>query len=339
MPTYAICEASWWATPNWAGKGSEAARDAAYDGTYTSVSTWESARDGVATGGTTEIGEITGPWTADDTGNVAIAGWDDTVTIIVQTVDDSRNDTGIYDESSGGPYRLVLSAGNQIFIVSEPIVTIDGLQIKNTVLADASSTALRVQNSGTTEIGNCIIPVPGDGNSIEINSGSMNAYNNICYGIGTLSAASEGIYIQNATTVNLYNNLTHNFGSGIERDAGTVTVTNHISFENNDDFEGTMTIDSSASDDGDGTNAQTLNATSDYAAEFNDLSSDDYNPVSGASSVDNGATDPGSGLFSDDILGVSRPSGSAWDIGPFEYVAAAAAGNPWYYYAQHGGSQ
>lgn len=143
-------------------------------------------------------------------------------------------------------------------------------------------------------------------------------FNNLVYGFST--TGSWGINIsQNISEEGfIYNNTVYGCTVGIQSASSDATVINNVSAENGDDFFGTFTtIDFNASDDGDGTNAQTLSAT--RADDFADVTIDDYSIVSGSVCVENGADDPGSGLYSDDIVGIARSS--AWDIGAFELVA------------------
>lgn len=98
-------------------------------------------------------------------------------------------------------------------------------------------------------------------------------------------------------------------------------VYNCVLANNGDDYFNTPygTITNCASDDGDGTNPQTLNSASSYAAEFTNYAGGDYSLVATSVCIGNGTDDPGSGIYSDDILGNARSS--TWDIGAFEYVA------------------
>jgi hypothetical protein len=199
------------------------------------------------------------------------------------------------------------------------------------------------QTGGTTNIHHNIIRQMDSANQIGIYLASggasaattVNIYNNYIYGFASHAAirCSDADF-----TGNLYNNTLAGNTSGIQRTDGTIITTNNTVFDNSDDFNGTMTIANCASDDGDGTNAQTLNSTSNYANEFTDYAGavSDVSLVSGSSCIGNGTDDPGSGLYSDDIIDVLRSS--TWDIGAFEFVAAAA-GNPWYYMRHQGGMQ
>jgi hypothetical protein len=319
MPIFAICESAYWNTPNWAGKGSEAGRDAYYDGTYTSCTAWEAGRDGAAAGGTTETGEIVGPWNADDTNAFSIFGWNSTTTIILKALGSSRH-SGTYDASSPGPHRLVASSTTTLINMAESNLTVEGMQLRNAILGDADSQCLQIsQEQQDKTIRDCMLVIAGDGESVIIGSATAQCviFNCVCYSEG---GGSEGIFVSVANAVDIWNCTIDNFQNGIERDDGTVTAKNcAVLNSSGDDFNGTVTVDYCASDDGTGTNAQTLDSTNNYQDEFNDQANNDYNMISGSICVGNGVDDPGSGEYSDDIIDVAR--NSTWDIGAFELAA------------------
>ena len=89
---------------------------------------------------------------------------------------------------------------------------------------------------------------------------------------------------------------------------------NCIVLNNTDDFSG-CTVSYCCSDDGDGSYSQSPAA----GGEFTNLQGEDYSLVSGANSINTATDDPGSGLYSDDIMGTARSS--PWDIGAFEFVS------------------
>ena len=108
---------------------------------------------------------------------------------------------------------------------------------------------------------------------------------------------------------------------------GNFYAYNCIVFNNSDDFKGTITIDHCASDDLDGTNPVDISPgateADDWEACFTDYANGDFSLKSDSVCVGAGVDDPGSGLYSDDILGNTRTS--PWDIGAFEYVPFKAA--------------
>jgi hypothetical protein len=87
---------------------------------------------------------------------------------------------------------------------------------------------------------------------------------------------------------------------------------------------GTSGHSNNASDD---TSAGGTNARTNQTFSFVDAANDDFHLLStDTGAKDHGLTDPGSGLFSDDIDGQAR-SGT-WDIGADEFVAATSASRP-----------
>ncbi len=317
---YAICSDAFWGTPNWAGKGSEAARDTYYDGHYTSCATWESARDGAASVGDTEYGEICGTWASADSSQLTFYGWPSNVTIILKTVGDARH-SGKWDDTDC--HRLVMSSGTYVLYIADENVNLDGLQIRNTVMGDGSSYGIYSDYSVTgIKISNCILSFPGAGYGIRLNDVSITAdiWNCIIYSTATGSA---GIYIDSVDTCNIYNSVFKNFSNGLLVDAvgSSASIKNCAVYNNADDFNDGVgiTIDYCASDDGDGSNS--VDAPT-WADQFTDDSTYDFSLKSGNSLEDAGTDDPGSGLYSNDIAGTAYTS--TWPIGAFEEAASGA---------------
>lgn len=209
--------------------------------------------------------------------------------------------------------------------------TIDGLQLK---LTNQYSTKylLRVGavNSGATfTVRNCIIvgDVSGTGGHVGIylpdSDCTYYAHNNIIYGFNTGSAGSGVECSGSGGTYYIYNNIIFDCYQGIYGITANAYIKNCAVFGNTDDFNGTLTIDHCASDDGDGTNAVDIspNATEadDWAAAFTDYTNGDFSLKSGSPLIDAG-TDLSAVMDSVDIIGTSRPQGDYWDIGAFEYV-------------------
>ncbi len=132
----------------------------------------------------------------------------------------------------------------------------------------------------------------------------------------------KGIGILNAGTADITNVVVHNCRIGIARTAGTVNVYNSVSFDNNDDFNGTFnTITYCASDDNDvtagGTNVdETAGATKTWTDCFTDYANDDFHLKTGSPLIDAGTNDPLTGYGSPDIEGAAR---TTWDVGADEY--------------------
>ena len=87
---------------------------------------------------------------------------------------------------------------------------------------------------------------------------------------------------------------------------------------NTDDFGAWTSASSSynCSDDDDvGTNKRTPSSL-DWDNELADANNGDFTIVTGGNCIDNGTDDPGSGIYSDDIIGTTRTS--TWSIGAYE---------------------
>jgi hypothetical protein len=130
--------------------------------------------------------------------------------------------------------------------------------------------------------------------------------NNICYNCTAISNGAEGFHTS----------------------AGSPTWRNCLGDNNTTaDFTTGGSQDYNAASD---TSANGPNSRDSQTFTYVDSGNDDYQLASG----DAGAKDYGtdlSGTFDDDLAGATW-SGT-WDIGCLQAAAAAAAGNPWYFYA------
>ncbi len=236
---------------------------------------------------------------------------------------------------SGNKYSI--EAANGIAIkVSDEYVRLIGIAI-SVSSSTTNCIGIRVSDytvgTGTLTIDKCVIRC----SSCMAESSSMGIYladssqpatitNTIIYGFYKSSVNNTAIYGY-GPNINIYNCTAFNNNYGVRRTLGTLVATNCIVFGNVDDFYGTITIDHCASDDGDGTNAVDISPgateADDWAACFTDYANGDFSLKSDSVCVGAGVDDPGSGLYSDDILGNTRTS--TWDIGAFEYVSFKAA--------------
>jgi hypothetical protein len=129
------------------------------------------------------------------------------------------------------------------------------------------------------------------------------------------------VYLTNGTA-SIYNCSFRgdNFRAGIDASVGTtITVKNTAVFNTTDDFSlsGTSTVDYCASDDGDGTNAQTPSGA-DWDNEYNDPSNGDFTAITGGNIESNGVGPSiDANVPTTDIDGTSR-SGATCDIGADE---------------------
>jgi len=179
-------------------------------------------------------------------------------------------------------------------------------------------------------------------NLISVRTGSNNSLH--CFQFyGSASVANKFINCiadYSAATGSTLYGMSARFGSGsylnctvygnnsgddgfFEQSATSAIAKNCVAANAADSLAGSWdTIDYCASDDGDGTNSQSLDSTSTYANEFTDAGAGDFSLVSGGVCEENGTDLSGSGV-ADDIIGTSRPQSTNYDIGAFEREAAA----------------
>lgn len=305
---------------------------------YQSMSIWENARDdfgdlvGLDTIEEAVADSTSGSHTADTTGT-QILGWTTGSAnyIYVHTPTSSRHG-GKWDTTK---YRIV-SGASYCISINEDYVRLEGLQCSasanisygynftaSTVNADVYISDNVVNGLGYVRYGINLQPIINGTTTI-----FMNVYNNVISGAtqntdGTAILAGgkdgTGVYkVMNNTAFDcdrgywfsvgpysalLTNNLSaSSTGNGFQNIA-RVTVTTEYN----------ASSDATADDDG-GTGNRISQTFS-----FADISNNDFHLTSSdAGAKDFGLTDPGSGLFSDDIDGQTRTG--SWDIGADEYV-------------------
>ena len=179
--------------------------------------------------------------------------------------------------------------------------TIDSCYIRGesstTVTDGAAMVGINAQGSGsdTVEILNCIIRnftyTNLTGRGIDNSYATVKSYNNTIYNcdVGVLDQASPDC--QN-----------------------TIAVGCSTDFQSDCNGDYNISSDSSAP----GTNSLTGQSATDL---FTDPANGDFSLKSGSNAIDAG-TDLSAEMDAVDIAGTSRPQGSAWDIGAFEYVVA-----------------
>jgi hypothetical protein len=223
-----------------------------------------------------------------------------------------------------------------VFYIQDDYVDVIGLQIGVTQSTNAACYGIRIANiaaQNQINISKCI--VKGlftsttnyyEGMYVYDADAVVNVFSSIFYNFANGGSNAIGIISSSCSAVNIYNSTVFNCYAGIKRTtAGTVTAKNLIVCNNTDDFNGTITIDYCATDDGDGSNRVTFTGGSaSWGNIFTDYSSGDFslkNYTSSEKVIGAGMDNPSVGLYSDDVLGNSRSS--TWDMGAFEYVAAA----------------
>ena len=266
--------------------------------------------------------------------NCAINGFTTSEACYIAIYGDDFPTDGIFDNtkfySDGGNAKACVS-------VYDDFVKFINLQFQPTA-NDVGSTygiTVSLQSAGSViTIDSCIIKgvCSGEGSSygVFVNDAdsTVNVYNTIVYGFISSDYPADAGFLAirgDAGITNVYNCTVHGNNYGIYRVGGTLTVKNCAVFNNTNDFNGTITIDYCASDDGDGTNAQDFTAeATDWNKVFENYAIGDFRLKDYTTSpccVGVGTDNPGAGLYSDDIAGTARTS--TWDIGAFEYTVGA----------------
>ena len=234
--------------------------------------------------------------------------------------------------------------------IKENFVRVSGLQFSSStstnvrtagIVVDSQTTSndIRIYNNifrGETNSGD--ITAGFDGVVIEESNGPnthATIFNNILYGYYLRSYSTtqvpycNGIILRYAGDSALYNNTVYKCCTCVFIGPyGTITVKNNLAARVTSAFSACAgapdVVAYNASDDGTaddwGGTGNRINQT----FTFVDAAGGDFHLAStDAGAKDYGVSDPGSGLFSDDIDGVTR-SGS-WDIGADEYASGAPA--------------
>lgn len=290
---------------------------------YASLNEWEAAEQtNLVTDGDTHLVHCEG--STADTAQVVIVGWTTGVSngITVQVDSDKRHD-GNWDTSA---YRLSSADTDKIYQIREDYVDTTGLQVEITTPTNLRTlvhmTAIGVANAHNFSYmiirGNdvdafalrCFVCDDADGIATVYNSLLYNAGNNFSsYGFNSLGTHT----VYNVTIANCRRGI-RGTGTWTEKnvlitiDGGTECWYNNASHAR-DYCAGN---DATANEQGGTGNRDSQTFTFVGAEDFH-LHADD------TGALGHGVTDPGSGLFSDDIDGDTRTV--PWDIGFDEFVA------------------
>jgi hypothetical protein len=307
---------------------------------YDSLFDWEVGEQGDLTGVRDEISVAkcrSTSGTADSTALV-IDGWTTSATQYIKIWTDpseSHRHDGIPDTG----YRFTAGAfWAEIFAVKEDYVRIDGLSF---YCSSSYSAILTWGGAGVLYISNSLffhinanayyhllhffeMAQPADGAVLKI-------WNNIFYS-STGRAAIYARAFQVGTGTCILNNTcvscgkTGQWGGITFWGTGTVDLYNNLvqpgEYGSWDYYFEGVTVNSSNNISGD---TSSPNSTfREKTVVFKDANNKDFHlDTTDTEAKNNGASDPGSGLFSDDIDGQSRTG--SWDIGADEYVAAVSA--------------
>ncbi|MCK5601466.1 hypothetical protein KAR91_06350 [Candidatus Pacearchaeota archaeon] len=316
---------------------------------YSTLDEWED--DFGSSGGVTDddlvsndeiaVAECCASSGGDDTTLATIDGWKTDATRYIEIrLHSSETNTGVWNDAN---YVLSYTNSELGLYTRDEYVRILNIQFEVTQSGSSEATGISAKDiagsPGEIRIGYCIFKGvcsgTGSARAMRLNDGDIafKIYNNVIYGFYILNDSGfAGIWADDSSTCDIWNNTINDCYYGIKRDAGTVNVTNNLIFECTDDLSGTFnTITYNATDDdhtGDGAgNFQITQTDDDYAALVIDADGGDYNVTDDSSELYNTCNgDPSGGLYADDIIGTARDGN--WDIGAFELVVVGGLSMP-----------
>lgn len=296
-------------------------------GTFSSLASWDGSRatDLTASGGLGQAiarfqNETNTDTTAVDLSSWTTDSWGNSVLI--------THDTGArHDGTLGSGAGWHAAVGGIMLTASCGYVYILGVELFNTT--DANLRSVILQGGANLTVDSCIIKlgctqIRNNNRGISANASYALIKNNLIYNAGT-----EGIRAGSNTGQEIYHNtIVDCFQYGIYGGTYSVPASNNVVYNSGttdyylcSNFSG----DSNADSDGSctfGTNYFTLSGD-----PFDGYSGDDFRVSSGSELVD--VTTASSVLSPDvDCIGTSRPQGTYYDIGWFEYVAGGTTALP-----------
>lgn len=304
---------------------------------YASLSAWNTAEaTDLVTDGDIHIVNCAG--STDDTTKVYIdsGDWTTGASNYIEIIGDST--TGVFDDS-----KYCLNVGDEEYGTLQ--IKVSYLRLSNIQIIGTASGAnvnnrvyISGQSVGSSDIriSNCLILGSGTTSSghqaITCNSNviELTVVNTVMANFPTTTTYGSAVYIGAVNTADFYNCTITSGGEyyGIRDVSGTTAMYNCAVFNNsNDDIRDIDTVENCATDQGagEGTNGLDISTTWDSTC-FTDESSGDYSIESDSPLVGEGQDDPGGTIQPDtDIAGTDRST--TWDIGAFEYEAAASTGS------------
>ncbi len=259
-----------------------------------------------------------------DTTALIIAGWTTDTTHYI-FIEAASGDEALKDDWDTARYRL--SVDGTAYHNQENYVRVKGLQIENSNATSTNRAVLAsmwATQTSDIRILNCRIRHANSSGIV------VEAYDSDATVTFVNTIMSDGSYVRLLDgTFYLYNCVIYDMGSyGISlTGTGTATIINCAVFNNPNDFDiggdATGTINYTASDDGDGTNAVSPSG-SDWDNEYTDPANGDFTLLNTGNCYHGGASAPDSDLYTTDMEGDTYNS-AAYSIGVDEYVSAGGS--------------
>jgi hypothetical protein len=254
-------------------------------GDYTSLNAWEAANQQ----NLVSAGDWAHPITRASSGSadttiLLIDDWTTSPTnnILIEAAD---GDQALKDQWDATRYRIssTQSGEQQTIRTNVSNVEFKGLQIFNSGNLDGTYAMYLLDAITNIVLDSCRIE-GACRSSIYTNNGSLEIEikNTI------IKDSRYGLFLVNQALADLYNCvITNTVTAGVRRNSGIANVVNCAVFDNPDDFDGSFTsINYCASDDGDGTNAQSPSGA-DWDNEFVDYLNGDFTAI-GTGNIQNG---------------------------------------------------
>lgn len=314
---------------------------------YSTIASWESALPAnLVTDGNAQVGECYNDSEFTSTSEIQIAGstTDATnfITLKCAAGQSFRDNASVqtnalkYNVSNGVGIRRVTNNYNPTLSSTVQYTVFDGLQVAHRTDADVSGQGIRVAGANST-IKNCISQTrsssTGSFGTIMLDADACTCTNSIA--IVKTSTASKGIYINagtgtarivNCTIVRSSDKTVGSSGVHIQYSSnGGVTLKNTAIFGFTKEVSNSakVTATTCATDVASPMSGFTGGLTFTSQFEGTTDAANDFRAKSGGGLIDTGTTDTTYGT--PDIANTARPSGSAYDIGCWELVAAAAS--------------